>query len=141
MSEMLNRLVAESINREFPDADSGHVFQAQKELEKIVVEEICTDRASEIDEKAKKLGDKRRFEAGLHELRTVLVQCFILAFLVGLLVNHVYDALKVHLYTGRTFLGIDLVFVGGFVLLILCVGIAVWMVLSKMLEFVQSMSK
>ncbi len=61
--------------------------------------------------------------------------------MVKLASKEIYYKFIRHLYTGRTFLGIDLVFVGGFVLLILCFGIAVWMVLSKMLEFVQSMSK
>lgn len=138
MSEMLNRLVAESINGAYPDADPGDLYQAQKELEKQVIKEVCEEETLRIAKSVQDLRNKQRFEEGMRELRTVLAQCFVLAFLVGLLVSHVYDSIKAYVYAGRSFFGLDPIVVGVVVLSLLCTGVAIWMVASKVFELYRS---
>ena len=94
MSALLNRLIAESF-RDFSSVeDLGALFAAQKELEKRVIDEICLEEIDRINEQAKERSKKRKFQEGLQEIRAILLQCFLLAFLIGLLVSHVYDVMK-----------------------------------------------
>ena len=71
----------------------------------------------------------------MQELKVILVQCFLLAFLVGLLVNHVYDAVKINLYSSD----VSLIIIGSLVLSGLCIVVALWMVSSRIMEFYEMM--
>ena len=135
MADLLNRLVAESCKSQYPDADSGALFEAQKKLERLIVDEVCREEAARIDRKAKSLGEKRRFEQGMQEIKVILIQCFLLAFLVGLLVNHVYDAVKINLYSSD----VSLIIIGSLVLSGFCIVVALWMVASRIMEFYKTM--
>ena len=137
MAALLNRLVAESCKLQYPEADPGVLFEAQKQLEKMIVDEVRREEAARIDRKAKILGEKRRFEQGMQELKAILVQCFLLAFLVGLLVNHVYDAVKINLYSSD----VSLIIIGSLVLSGLCIVVALWMVASRIMEFYEMMMR
>lgn len=138
MSALLNKLIAESF-KDFSSAENpGALFAAQKELEKRVIDEICLDEAARIDEQAKELGKKRKFQEGLREIRVILLQCFLLAFLVGLLVSHVYDVMKKYLYEGNSVTGFDPLFLGTALLGLACFGIAFWIVVSKVYEVCKS---
>lgn len=137
MATLLNRLVAESCKSQYPEADPGVLFEAQKQLEKMIVDEVCREEAARIDRKAKSLGEKRRLEQGMQELKVILVQCFLLAFLVGLLVNHVYDAVKINLYSSD----VSLIIIGSLVLSGLCIVVALWMVASRIMEFYEMMMR
>lgn len=137
MAALLNRLVAESCKSQYPEADPGVLFEAQKQLEKMIVDEVRREEAARIDRKAKILGEKRRFEQGMQELKVILVQCFLLAFLVGLLVNHVYDAVKINLYSSD----VSLIIIGSLVLSGLCIVVALWMVSSRIMELYEMMMR
>ena len=137
MATLLNRLVAESCKSQYPEADPGVLFEAQKQLEKMIVDEVCREEAARIDRKAKSLGERRRLEQGMQELKVILVQCFLLAFLVGLLVNHVYDAVKINLYSSD----VSLIIIGSLVLSGLCIVVALWMVASRIMEFYEMMMR
>ena len=137
MATLLNRLVAESCKSQSPEADPGVLFEAQKQLEKMIVDEVCREEAARIDRKAKILGETRRFEQGMQELKVILVQYFLLAFLVGLLVNHVYDAVKINLYSSD----VSLIIIGSLVLSGLCIVVALWMVSSRIMEFYEMMMR
>lgn len=137
MATLLNRLVAESCKSQYPEADPGVLFEAQKQLEKMIVDEVCREEAARIDRKAKILGETRRFEQGMQELKVILVQYFLLAFLVGLLVNHVYDAVKINLYSSD----VSLIIIGSLVLSGLCIVVALWMVSSRIMEFYEMMMR
>lgn len=137
MATLLNRLVAESCKSQYPEADPGVLFEAQKQLEKMIVDEVCREEAARIDRKAKILGETRRFEQGMQELKVILVQYFLLAFLVGLLVNHAYDAAKINLYSSD----VSLIIIGSLVLSGLCIVVALWMVASRIMEFYEMMMR
>lgn len=137
MATLLNRLVAESCKSQYPEPDPGVLFEAQKQLEKMIVDEVCREEAARIDRKAKILGETRRFEQGMQELKVILVQYFLLAFLVGLLVNHVYDAVKINLYSSD----VSLIIIGSLVLSGLCIVVALWMVSSRIMEFYEMMMR
>lgn len=137
MAALLNRLVAESCKLQYPGADPGVLFEAQKQLEKMIVDEVRREEAARIDRKAKILGETRRFEQGMQELKVILVQYFLLAFLVGLLVNHVYDAVKINLYSSD----VSLIIIGSLVLSSLCIVVALWMVSSRIMEFYEMMMR
>lgn len=137
MAALLNRLVAESCKLQYPGADPGVLFEAQKQLEKMIVDEVRREEAARIDRKAKILGETRRFEQGMQELKVILVQYFLLAFLVGLLVNHVYDAVKINLYSSD----VSLIIIGSLVLSGLCIVVALWMVSSRIMEFYEMMMR
>ena len=137
MAALLNRLVAESCKLQYPGADPGVLFEAQKQLEKMIVDEVRREEAARIDRKAKILGETRRFEQGMQELNVILVQYFLLAFLVGLLVNHVYDAVKINLYSSD----VSLIIIGSLVLSGLCIVVALWMVSSRIMEFYEMMMR
>lgn len=136
MSNLLDKLIAESSESLYPNADLDERFKAQKELEKRVVDEICRDEAARIDREARDKGKRRRFEEGMRELKMVLLQCFLLAFLVGLLVNHTYDAMK-YLYEQDAMFS----YVGIFALIIACVVVAFWMVASRVIDLYRMMQE
>lgn len=137
MAALLNRLVAESCKLQYPGADPGVLFEAQKQLEKMIVDEVRREEAARIDRKARILGETRRFEQGMQELKVILVQYFLLAFLVSLLVNHVYDAVKINLYSSD----VSLIIIGSLVLSGLCIVVALWMVSSRIMEFYEMMMR
>ena len=138
MPSLLSKLVAESFEKQSPDADPGVLFEAQKGLEKKIIDEVCSEEVARIDKQVKEQDRKRRFQQGLRELKAVLLQCFLLAFLVGLLVSHVYDAIKGYLYEDNSILGVDPIFIGIGLLCLICFGVAFGMVASKAIEVYKS---
>lgn len=134
MSNLLNRLVAEASELQFPDSDPGERYKAQKQLENKIINEICREEATRIERDVRAKGKRRRLEEGMQELKMVLLQCFLLAFLIGLLVNHAYDAMK-SLYEQDAMFG----YVGVVILVVSCALVAFWMVASKVMGLYRMM--
>ncbi len=134
MSCLLNKLVAEASKSLFPNSDPGELYKAQKQLENMIVDEVCREEAARIDQDVRDKGKRRRFEEGMHELKMVLLQCVLLAFLVGLLVNHIYDLMN-YFYEQSAIPA----YVGILVLIVACAFIAVWMVASRVIGLYRMM--
>ena len=100
MSRLLDEVVTTYV-KNFSAADSrsdADIFCVEKEVERQIVKEIVEERLDEIEAEAKRREKERAAVRELDEFRDVLIQCVLLALLVGLLGSHLYGWLDAMFY-------------------------------------------
>lgn len=132
MARLLSDLVAEYARANFGDNDPGALFEAQKELEKRIVSEICEERAHEISERKREIELVEEIKTGRREIAVAVVECVVLAIPVGLVGSHLYDLLRVDFYGVQADFSILSLRIGLLICFLACVVILVVLLLNQL---------
>lgn len=137
MGRLLNNLVDSFV--EHSDSrkkmDGGSAFNLKKELESDLVKEVLSEHADELEE----LRREREVARWRDKFHDVLLQCVILAFVIGMLGGHTYGLLEALLYQPSPETNTVAMFIGTAIVLVACVVIVAREYASRLFEAVREL--
>ena len=137
MGRLLNNLVDSFV--EHSDSrkkmDGGSAFNLKKELESDLVKEVLSEHADELEE----LRREREVARWRDKFHDVLLQCVILAFVIGMLGSHAYGLLEALLYQPSPETNTVAMFIGTAIVLVACVVIVAREYASRLFEAVREL--
>lgn len=131
MAQLLDSLVSSFAKDSYKDYSEVERYDAMKALEQQVINEICQDEAERIRRDVKETEELARFETAKHELNVTIIQCVILAAVIGILVSHIYDLLK-YLYGATPDYDLQKLAIGVAVFFVIALIIIMSMVVSRL---------
>ncbi len=138
MAQMLSNLIAEYAERYHSDAEPGARYEAQKAIEKHIIDEICEERAQEIATRSREIELTEEMKRARHDLTIAVVECVFLAVPVGLVGSHVYDLLRTWFYGSEQDFNSFSLSVGLLICLAVCAFILFSMFLNQVAKAVDS---
>lgn len=135
MGALLNKVVFEYVqNQAGYDNSEDDIYGAAKALERKLVSEVCCESAELINQKSEELAASKEAEREISEVRTVVLQCIVLAFLIGLSCNHAYTLMQTFMYGGSVGQNVNGTIVGLVACVAVILGILLWTIFKTIVK-------
>lgn len=119
MSKTLNNLVMKVVQNDSKGVDLGDAYAAAKVLENEIIDEVCREQADKINRMQKEMQSAENGIDKANDIRNIVIQCVVIALLIGLLCNHIYTLLQSAVYSLTTTQNLGYTAVGLVVLVII----------------------
>lgn len=131
LDNLVDTFVENSVSRK--RMDGGSAYNLKKQLECDLVNEVLNERADELEA----IRHEREATRWVDDFRQILLQCVLLALLIGLLGSHLYDLLSTLIYHAGQPVNLPAMTVGTVLVSALCILVLAKEFVSRVFEAVK----